>query len=183
MGEDPGRLSVVKRSVHRRPGGDPGSPVAVQAETLRVVAGLAIGGVCEDVRGVPLDEVCIVEAPGILPGVAPGADLLGVALCAIHEATRGSGTMTRSEVRVMERENDSRRTDAESRFGVCPGKRDDRVARCTSSTGVALFAAGLRVAIGARCNSLHGIRAMCLAPVFLSMRGRRAVTRGASAFE
>jgi hypothetical protein len=113
--ENPGRLSVVKRRIHRHARGDPGSPVAVQAELLCVVTGLAIGGVRKDVRGVTLHKVRVMKTTRFLCGVASGADLLGMALCTVHGATGGRRAVTGREIGRMERECYARRTDAKPR--------------------------------------------------------------------
>jgi hypothetical protein len=93
----------VKRRTHLGSRRDTGSLVAVQAESLRVVACLAIRGVREDVHGMSFHEVRTVEAPRFLRSVATSADLLGMALCAIQSAAGGRGTVSRREVGRMNR--------------------------------------------------------------------------------
>lgn len=96
--ENPGRLAGVKRRVHLRTRRDTGALVAVEAESLRVMTGLAVRGVREDVRGMPLDEVGVVKAPGLLRGMAAGADLFGVALCAVHGGAGSDGSVPSGKI-------------------------------------------------------------------------------------
>jgi len=114
----------MKRCVHLRARRDAGAPVAIQAEALCVVAGLAIRGVRENVHRMPLHEIATVEPPRLGRGVAISADLLGVALRAIHAAAGGQGAVPRREVGWMNSSRNARRADAESRSHAWPGKRE-----------------------------------------------------------
>lgn len=123
MGQDPGRLSRVKGRVHLRARRDPRPLVAIEAEALRVVACLAIGGVREDIGRMSLDEVRVMEPAGLRRRVAIGADFFSVTLRAIHGAARGQGPVARREVRWMHRQDDARRVHAKARFHSPPGER------------------------------------------------------------
>jgi hypothetical protein len=125
MGQDPGCLAVMKRRVHLRARRDTGALVAVEAEALGVVAGLAIRRVREDVHRMSLHEVAAVEPPGFLRGVTVSADLLGVALRAVHAAAGSQRTVPRLEVGWMHGSGNARWVDAESRSHAWPGKRED----------------------------------------------------------
>jgi hypothetical protein len=125
MGQDPGRLAIVKRGVHLRARRDTRPLMAIQAEPLCVVARLAIRCVREDVHCVSFDEVRVMESPGLRRGVAVSADLFGVALGAIHGAARGQGTVPRREVGRMKWQDDARWIDSKARSHSRSGKHAD----------------------------------------------------------
>ena len=89
MGQDPGRLAIVERGFHLRARRDTSPLMTIQAESLSVVARLAIGGIGEDIHRVSFDEVGVVEPSGLLRRMAISAHFLGMALRAVHAAAGG----------------------------------------------------------------------------------------------
>jgi hypothetical protein len=122
MGEDPRGLRRVKRRAHLRTGRDPGSLVAVEAESLRVVTGLAVRGVREDVHGMPLDEVRIVKTARLLRRMAAGADLFTVTLRAVHGAAGSNDAVSNGKVGGVDRPRYAHSADAQPWFHAWPGK-------------------------------------------------------------
>jgi hypothetical protein len=74
--QQPLRLGVVIRSVEPAFRGEPELLVAAPAEKLGVVTRRALRLAAPGIRGVPLREVCCVEASLVLAGVAVRTELL-----------------------------------------------------------------------------------------------------------
>lgn len=147
MGEDPRGLRRVKRRAHLRTRRDTGSPVAIKAESLRVVTGLTVRGVRENVRRMPLDEVGIVKTARLLRRMTAGADLFVVALRAVHGAAGSNRAVPNGEIGGVDRPGYTDRADAQTGLYTRSGKRAHSHARRSAPTGMALLTARLRVTI------------------------------------